>query len=115
MVPQTLARGYQGVETLYPALKLIVVILATHPDPVPFKLGAQALQLWDHLGLDRIVPGQVRLCQLTHDVCVYMDSRHGNFPFVMILTLHLEHCNVSAGSSGKTCPRQNTFAYSPTV
>ena len=43
MVPQTLARGYQGVETCYPALKLIVVILATHPDPVPFKLAVQAL------------------------------------------------------------------------
>jgi len=56
MVPQTLARGYQGVETLYPALKLIVVIWTTHPDPVPFKLGAQGLQLWEHLGLERIVP-----------------------------------------------------------
>src|SRR2546421_7575318 len=77
MVPQTLARGYQGAETLLPAQKLIVVILATHPDPVPFKLAAQALQLWEHLCLERIVPVQVRLRQLTHDVCVDMDGWHG--------------------------------------
>jgi len=115
MVPQTLARGYQAVETLLPALKLIIVILTTHPDPVPFKLGAQALQLWEHLALERIVPVQVRLCQLTHDICVYMDGRHGNILLIMMLTLHIEHCNVSAGSSGKICPKQNTFAYSLTV
>ena len=71
MVAQTLARGDQAVEALLPALKLIIVILTTHPDPVPFKLAAQALQLWKHLGLECIVPGQVRLRQLTHDVCVY--------------------------------------------
>ncbi len=76
MVPQTLACGYQAVEALLPALKLVIVVLATHPNPVPLKLGAQALQLRKHLGLERIVPVQVCLCQLPHDICVYMDGRH---------------------------------------
>jgi hypothetical protein len=115
MVPQTLARGYQAVETLLPALNLIIIILTTCPDPVPFELGAQALQLGVHLGLQRIVPVQVRLCQLMHDVGVYMDGWHGNILLVMMLALYIEHCNVSAGSSGKLCPRQNTFACSLTV
>ena len=61
MFPQILTRSDQATETLLPALKLIIVILTTHPDPVPFQLGAQALQLGEHLGLQRIVPVQVRL------------------------------------------------------
>src|SRR5437588_6335640 len=83
MVPQTLARGYQGVETLLPALKLIIVILATHPDPVTFQPGDQALQLWEHLALERIVPVEVRLCQLTHDVCVDVNGTHGSILLIM--------------------------------
>ena len=82
MVPQILALADQAVERLFPALKLIIVILATHPDPVSLELGGQALQLWHHLGLERIVPVQKGLGQLTHDVCVYMDGRHGKIPFL---------------------------------
>lgn len=82
MVRKILALAYQAVDSLFPALKLIIVILATHPDPVSLELAGQALQLWHHLALERIVPVHERLTQLTHDVGVYMDGRHGNIPFL---------------------------------
>jgi hypothetical protein len=100
---------------LLPTLKLTIVILATYADPVSFQLGHQALNLREHLTLEYIIPIEVRLCQLTHGVGVYVNGSHGIILLIMVLELLLSTAMyllvVAVSSARSNIPLPTRFQY----